>query len=171
MLAARWCFLNFGFSKTSLDDIAKRASISRTLLYKTFRDKDDIFAAVFVHWLVARQPAAIAASRESGTPFQRLFEVCRLLVIEPWTDMVGAAMGDDFFDACERVDPETTATHHRIAHQCVAEVLSDEPAAEVFLLALDGLLADRPGAELLSQRVQILCNRFVQPTPDQKEGS
>jgi hypothetical protein len=26
--AARWCFLNFGFAKTSLDDIAKRANIT-----------------------------------------------------------------------------------------------------------------------------------------------
>ncbi len=32
--AARWCFLNFGFAKTSLDDIGKRAGISRTLLYR-----------------------------------------------------------------------------------------------------------------------------------------
>jgi AcrR family transcriptional regulator len=35
--AARWCFLNFGFSKTSFEDIAKRANISRTLLYKVFK--------------------------------------------------------------------------------------------------------------------------------------
>jgi AcrR family transcriptional regulator len=35
--AARWCFLNFGFAKTSLDDIAKRAGISRTLLYRMRR--------------------------------------------------------------------------------------------------------------------------------------
>lgn len=33
--AARLCFLNFGFQKSSLDDIAKRAGISRTLLYRT----------------------------------------------------------------------------------------------------------------------------------------
>ncbi|MRU32267.1 TetR/AcrR family transcriptional regulator, partial [Xylella fastidiosa subsp. multiplex] len=58
LLAARWCFLNFGYAKTSLDDIAKRANISRTLLYKTFTDKEDIYTAVFRHWLISRHPAA-----------------------------------------------------------------------------------------------------------------
>ncbi len=37
--SARWCFLNFGFAKTSLEDIAKRANISRTQLYRIFKDK------------------------------------------------------------------------------------------------------------------------------------
>ena len=56
--AARWCFLNFGFSKTSFEDIAKRATISRTLLYRIFKDKEDVFTAVFAHWLVARHGEA-----------------------------------------------------------------------------------------------------------------
>ncbi|MGH8079512.1 MAG: TetR/AcrR family transcriptional regulator, partial [Lysobacter sp.] len=43
LTAARWCFLNFGFLKTSLEDIAKRAHLSRTLLYRMFKDKDDIY--------------------------------------------------------------------------------------------------------------------------------
>src|SRR5262245_9791107 len=34
--AARWCFLNFGFAKTAFEDIAKRAKLSRTLLYRIF---------------------------------------------------------------------------------------------------------------------------------------
>ena len=38
LAAARWCFLNFGFAKTSLEDIAKRSNLSRTLLYRVFKD-------------------------------------------------------------------------------------------------------------------------------------
>ena len=49
ILAARWCFLNFGFAKTSIDDIAKRANLSRTLVYKSFKNKEEIFKAVFHH--------------------------------------------------------------------------------------------------------------------------
>src|SRR5690242_5021831 len=103
--AARWCFLNFGFSKTSLDDIAKRANISRTLLYKTFKDKEDIFAAVFAHWLVSRHPAAREAASATGDAHERLLEVCRVMVLEPYDDMAGAPMSAEFFDVCERVDP------------------------------------------------------------------
>ena len=169
LTAARWCFLNFGFSKTSLDDIAKRASISRTLLYRTFKDKEDIFTAVFADWLVSRHPAAKAAAAGAGTPAHRLLDVCRLMVIEPYADMVGAPMAGEFFDVCERLDPEIEALHRQVASQCVARILGgDDEAAEVFLLALDGLLTDEPTTTVLERRVQLLTARFAPPTNKRK---
>ncbi len=160
--AARWCFLNFGFSKTSLDDIAKRANISRALLYRTFKDKEDIFLAVFAHWLVARHPAAQEAAASPGSPYERLLEVCRLLVLEPWSDMAGAPMAEEFFDVCERLDAEIAANHRMVALRCITTILGDALSAEVFLLALDGLLADEPTTAVLEQRVGLLAERFVQ---------
>ncbi len=63
LTAARWCFLNFGFAKTAFEDIAKRANLSRTLLYRTFKDKEAIYQAVFVDWLeVSPHPAAKQAA-------------------------------------------------------------------------------------------------------------
>ena len=159
--AARWCFLNFGFSKTSLDDIAKRANLSRTLLYRIFKNKEDIFTAVFAHWLIARHPAAQQAATASATPYERLLNVCRLMVIEPWKDMAGAPMGGEFFDVCERLDPAIDAQHRRVALECVAAILESEVVAQIFLLALDGLLTDQPSPEALEQRIQILATRFV----------
>lgn len=162
--AARWCFLNFGFSKTSLDDIARRANISRTLLYKSFKDKEDIFTAVFAHWLVARQPEALQAARGAGSAYERLLGVCRLMVVEPWSDMAGAPMAAEFYDVCERIDPEISAKHRQVAHECVAAILDDDAAAEIFLLALDGLLADQPATQVLQARVALLADHFVRPT-------
>ncbi|WP_445216293.1 TetR/AcrR family transcriptional regulator [Bradyrhizobium sp. Pa8] len=162
LAAARWYFLNFGFSKTSLDDIARRAGISRTLLYRTFKDKEDIFTAVFADWLISRHPAAKQAAATVRPPRERLVDVCRLMVVEPWADMVGAPMAGEFFDVCERLDPEIEALHRRVAMECVAKILGgDNDAAEVFLLALDGLLGDEPTTAVLEQRVQILADRFT----------
>lgn len=161
--AARWCFLNFGFAKTSLDDIARRAGISRTLLYRTFKDKEDIFSAVFAHWLVERHPAAIKAAEGKGSASARLFAVCEAMVLEPWTDMVGAPMAAEFHDVCERVDPEVSRHHRQVVQDCVAAILGDVAAAEVFVLALDGLLADVPSPEVLDGRTQILIDRFSRP--------
>ncbi|MCP3409549.1 TetR/AcrR family transcriptional regulator [Bradyrhizobium sp. CCGB01] len=162
LVAARWCFLNFGFSKTSLDDIAKRAAISRTLLYRTFKDKEDIFTAVFADWLISRHPAAKQAAAGTKPPRELLVDVCRLMVIQPWADMVGAPMAGEFFDVCERIDPEIEALHRGVAAECVAAILDgDESAAEVFLLALDGLLSDEPTPAVLEQRVQLLATRFA----------
>jgi AcrR family transcriptional regulator len=159
--SARWCFLNFGFSKTSFEDIAKRADISRTLLYRIFKDKEAVFTAVFAHWLVARHPAAQQAVTGPGSPYERLLNVCRVMVLEPWADMVAAPMGADFFDVCARIDPEIEARHRKVALQCVKAILGNEESAEVFLLALDGLLADQPAVATLEQRIRILAERFV----------
>jgi AcrR family transcriptional regulator len=167
--AARWCFLNFGFSKTSFADIANRANISRTLLYRIFKDKEGIFTAVFTEWLVSRHPAAQQAASGPGSPNERLHNVCRLMVLEPWSDMVGAPMGREFYDVCERLDAAVAARHRRVALQCVAAILRDERSAEVFLLALDGLLADEPTEAVLERRMRILADRFVHPI--EKKGN
>ena len=159
--AARWCFLNFGFSKTSFEDIAKRADISRTLLYRIFKDKEDVFTAVFAHWLVARHPEAKRAATGPGSPYERLLTVCRVMVLEPWSDMATAPMGTEFFDVCARIDPEIEARHRKVALRCVKAILGNEESAQVFLLALDGLLADQPKVALLERRLRILAERFV----------
>lgn len=70
-------------------------------------------------------------------------------------------MGRKFLEACERIDPESEAIHRRVALECVAAILGDEASAEVFLLALDGLLADQSSMEVLEQRTQLLAARFA----------
>ena len=164
LTAARWCFLNFGFAKTAFEDIAKRAGLSRTLLYRLFNDKEDIYRAVFVDWLVSRHPAAKKAANGPGSPYERLLRVCRLMAIEPWAEMVGAPMGSEFLAACERIDPESEALHRKVALECFGKILGDEASAEVFLLALDGQFADQPSTEVFEQRAKVLAARFAPQT-------
>ena len=81
----------------------------------------------------------------------------------------GGLRGGEFLEACERIDPESDALHRRVALECVTTVLGDKASAEVFLLALDGLLADQPAVEALEQRMQLLAARFAPRTS--KRGS
>ena len=161
LIAARWCFLNFGFGKTAFEDIAKRAGLSRTLLYRIFKDKEEIYRAVFVDWLVSRRPAAKKVAHGPGSAYKRLLSVSRLLALEPWAEMVGAPMGDEFIEACERIDPESEALYRKVGRECVTAILGDGASAEVFLLALDGLFADRPAMAVLEQRTKLLVARFA----------
>src|SRR5262245_39099070 len=92
------------------------------------------------------------------------------MVLEPWSDMVGAPMAGEFFDVCARLDPDIDARHRKVALHCVAAILGSEESAEVFLLALDGLLGDEPTSEVLEQRARILAARFVQPTKEKGRG-
>lgn len=170
LAAARWCFLNFGFAKTSIEDIAKRAGLSRTLLYRSFKDKDAIYQAVFADWIVARLPAAMGAADRAGSTQDRLLDVCRILALEPWVEMAGAAMAGEFLATCERIDPENEARFRRVKHDCFAAVLCDEESTEVFLLAFDGLFADGPAPAVLERRTRLLVSRFTS-IPSKKDAS
>ena len=46
LLAASEQFKQYGYRKTSMDDIAKRMGVSRASLYSYFKNKDDIFRSV-----------------------------------------------------------------------------------------------------------------------------
>ncbi len=163
--AARWCFLHFGFAKTTFEDVAKRADLSRTLLYRIFKDKGALYQAVFADWIASRYPAARRMAEGSGSPIKRLFGVCHILALEPWAEMVGTPMGDDFLEVCARIDPENEERYRKAVHACVAAILGDDASVEVFLLAFDGLFTDQPAPEALERRTRLLVARFTSLRP------
>ena len=159
--AARSCFLQFGFAKTSLDDIAKRANISRPLIYRTFKNKEDIFAAVFEFTFEDRWPAAEKASKSREPKKERLLRIYELLLIEPWEEISGGPMLDEYFDACERLIPKAEEKHARLQLKYTQAVLGDRELSELFMLAADGLTIDLPSTATLRRRLQLLVGRFV----------
>lgn len=159
--AALWCFLNFGFAKTSMEDIAKRAGLSRSLLYRSFKDKDEIYSAAFEDWLVARRPLADEAAQRSGLLAERLLAVCRIMVIEPWSEMSRTAMGSEFLEVCSRIAPESEGRYRAALFECVNAILQDEASTTVFLLSLSGLTADGPATDVLERRAELLAARFT----------
>jgi AcrR family transcriptional regulator len=47
--AAISCFENFGYKKTSIDEIAQSAGVGRGTVYLYFKDKDDLFLEILKH--------------------------------------------------------------------------------------------------------------------------
>ncbi len=163
--AARWCFLNFGFSRTSLGDIAQRAGISRTLLYRGFKDKEDLFMQVFDDWMLSRLPLAMEVVRAPGSPRERLFAVCRRVLLEPWSEMEAAPMSSEFLEVCQGLSPEVAGRHRECLLECLNQVFDDAGVALVFLLALEGQIEDKPRLDVLERRVRILVDRFTADGP------
>ena len=161
--AARWCFLHFGYGKTSLEDIAKRANITRTLLYRLFENKEAIYVGVFEGWFENRYPAAMQAATGPGSKAERLFKVCEVMLLDIWIEVEGAPMAHEFHDMCARIEPEIEARYQEVWLQSVRAILESKELAEVFLLALDGLQGDMPMGSVLRRRVALLIDRFVQP--------
>ncbi len=69
-------FLAYGYDRTTMDDIARAAEISRPALYLVFRNKTDIYRALasqFLNELLARTEAVLA---EEGPLAARLDRMC-----------------------------------------------------------------------------------------------
>lgn len=72
--AAFHAFAIYGFRRTTMDDIARGAGLSRSALYLHYRNKDDIFRTLAQHYfrdaLAAMETALLAPGQ---TPEQALF--------------------------------------------------------------------------------------------------
>jgi AcrR family transcriptional regulator len=64
--AATAVFLRYGYRKTSMDDLARAAGLSRQGLYLHFRTKEALFHAVVEHAVAATRAAARAALDGDG---------------------------------------------------------------------------------------------------------
>src|SRR5262249_39711524 len=107
--AARDCFLKFGFAKTSLDDIAKRANLSRPRIYRRVKSKEDVFAAVLVLTFEERYAEAERIVGGRGSKREKLRRLCEVLLVEPWEQMARGAMLAEFYAACDQLLPDAQA--------------------------------------------------------------
>ena len=161
LAAARDCFLKFGYFKTSFDDIANAANISRPLIYRKYQNKEAILAALFDRMFDARYPAAELALANRGSRRDRLLRIFEIMLLEPWHETTSAPMASEFYEVCGRLLPQYEHKYQRFLLKCATAILGSKDAAEVFLLAVQGQQVDVPSAPVLRRRIATLVERFV----------
>ena len=160
--AARDCILKFGYAKSSLEDIAKQAAISRPLIYRKFKSKEEIFGAVLEDIFETQYRAAEQALAKPGSKREKLMSLYEALLLDPWKELiVDAPMGAEFYGACSRVTPDINERHRKIQLKYTQTVLGTKEVSEVFMLAVDGLHEDLPATKVLRARPEVLIDRFV----------
>jgi TetR/AcrR family transcriptional regulator, transcriptional repressor of aconitase len=160
--AARDCILKFGYAKSSLEDIAKQAAVSRPLIYRKFKSKEEIFGAVLEDLHETQYRAAEHALAKPGSRREKLMSVYEALLLDPWNELiVDAPMGTEFYEACERVTPDISERHRKMLLKYTQAVLGSKEVSEVFMLAADGLHQDLPATKVLRSRLGVLIDRFV----------
>lgn len=157
---ARSLFAQYGFKKTSVDDIARRAHIGKGTIYLHFASKEEIFAGV-VHEIGEAVLAALeAAVRQVPTPEAkirafvqtRLTGVAHLLRETPISE-----------DAAMEILPlarELRQTYHQRELKLLEQALEEGRQAKVFYLARPDLLALAMGVFL--QVIDLATVRLVQ---------
>jgi AcrR family transcriptional regulator len=159
--AAYDCFLQYGYEKTTLADIATRAGLSRTLLYLQFRNKEEIFLET-TRWLYREQFAkARTVLSGGGSPKEKLLLIYEELLLSPWARISQAPGGAQFLEACHTLSPRLDEEYEREAVKLLRPILGEKAVIEVFLLCIDGLYSDDPTTATLRKRIRILVDRFL----------
>lgn len=159
--AALDCFLQYGFAKTSLDDIAKRAGLSRPLLYLLFKNKEELFVETLRTIYLAELDSARPVLDLRLSKKAKLMQLYEELLLKPWTYIFNSPSGAEFIEQCHKYFPQLDAEYEKEALKLLMPIFEDKATAEVFMLCIDGLYADDPSPAILRKRVRLLIERFL----------
>ena len=92
--AAVSVFARYGFRKTSMDEVARAAGVSRQGLYLQFANKEELFRRALEHSFDRQLRAAAAALKDADTPLEaRLVAAC-----DAWAGRFIGSLGSDAAD-------------------------------------------------------------------------
>jgi AcrR family transcriptional regulator len=128
--AAVGVFTRFGFRKTSMEDVARAAGVSRQGLYLLFSNKEELFRRALEHCLNSQLTAAVdVLCQRAGTLEQRLVDAC-----DEWSGHCIGNLGTDAADlmcAGTSLAGETIKAYEARFEQALAEALAASPMAQV----------------------------------------
>ncbi len=78
--AARGRFLRFGPRKTTMDEVARAAGVSRTTLYAHFRNMEDLYGSLLdqdAERFIREAATAVETEASTGSKIRRIIEITR----------------------------------------------------------------------------------------------
>lgn len=148
--AAQTAFSRYGFRRTSMDDIAKLAGMSRPALYLLFRNKQDVFRSLSEHLQITALEAAEAALAAEKPFVERLHDA--ILVKEEMLFRVVSESphGEELFDANTEIAGDVTErTLTRFQQSLAGAIQHAADALEIDIDRVD-MPPDRLAALLLA---------------------
>jgi AcrR family transcriptional regulator len=124
--AAVGVFARYGFRKTSMEEVARAAGVSRQGLYLQFANKEELFRRALEHSLSNQLNAAVAAlSCKSESLERRLIAAC-----DAWSGRFVGSLGADAADlmcASTSLAGATLTHYEREFERAVAKAIADSP--------------------------------------------
>ena len=97
--SAKTAFLAYGFSRTTMDDIARAAKLSRPALYLHFKNKTAIYRAIAKRMLLDSVAIAGEELNSDGTFEQKLFRAIDGALLTHMAEIMQAPHGSELLDA------------------------------------------------------------------------
>jgi TetR/AcrR family transcriptional regulator, transcriptional repressor of aconitase len=157
LAAALECFLQYGYAKTSLDDVARQAEVSRLLLYVYFKDKKDLFVSLIMEVLDETHEMSKQALRSAVPAREKLQRIVELWSVELYAKAAGTPHGHELLDEGMRAWEEIRPKYKDILPRLISGFVGGHDAAELIMLSIKGLESDRPSLPVLRRRVRLLA--------------
>jgi len=160
--AALHCFLQFGYSKTTLDDVAKKANLSRPLIYLKFKSKQDLLSGLYVDLMEDALKESEKILKSKIPTREKLVKISETITVRSWEKIVGHPLTMEFYALCQQQFPPQTEKFKRHRARIYHELFGgDKDLAETFILAIHGCIADSPSVKVLRTRINLLVDRFL----------
>jgi AcrR family transcriptional regulator len=122
-------FARFGYRKTSMEDVARAAGVSRQGLYLLFANKEELFRRALEHSLSSQLASAITALSRPGDGLEaRLISACK-----EWSGRFIGSSGKDAADlmcASASLAGATLNDYERKFEAALASALAASPVAD-----------------------------------------
>ena len=162
-------FLNYGFSRTTMDDIARAAEMSRPALYLLFRNKSDIFRAIAASMLDQTVQTTRVELEADGPFAERMMAAIDKAFIDMMSLVNGSAHGAELLDMKNSLACDIAASWRDTMRRYIAGAIEREAKRGGVDLPSQGLSADGL-ADLLLDGLEGLKSRIAAPG-EQREAA
>ena len=154
------CFSQYGYAKTAFIDVAKKARVSRALLYKYFKNKDDLFVTMTNetqdHYATKSREILESSQSKKG----KLQKIIEIWILDPYQKITSSPYSNDWLDELKNISARSEMRYRELFIASITPLLGYN-LAEVIVLSVRGLLDDRPPVQTLKKRVSILTDVTV----------
>ena len=158
--AALKCFLKYGYSKCSFIDVAKSAKVSRASLYLYFKNKRDLYVTLNKE-LHDRYEAESREILKSGkSDIEKLTAIIDVWIVDPYRVLKGTLYTNDLMDGLVYISNQSEIRFRELFIKSIAPLVGED-TAEIIVLAIRGLMDDRPPVNILKKRIGLLIEKLT----------
>jgi AcrR family transcriptional regulator len=153
--AAHKCFMQYGYAKTTFKDIAKMAGISRPLLYSYFGNKNELFITLTKELhdrFVAKSEEILNTSLPDKEKLSKIIDVW---IVDPYRILKSTAYSNEILDGLVQISKQSEKRFRELFIKSIAPLVGDD-IAQIIVLAMRGLMDDRPPIKTLQKRIGLL---------------
>jgi AcrR family transcriptional regulator len=162
-------FLAYGYSRVTMDDIARAAEVSRPALYLLFKNKAEIYRAIGAMLLDASAQAGRAALAADGPFTERMMAAIECSLIALMKTITDSPHGAEIIDMKNSLASDLAAVWRDALRQSFGAAIAAEAARNEVDLAARSLTADAL-ADLLLDGLEGMKSR-VATADGQREGA